>query len=390
MDLLFRYKPDGSRAYSYFVYLGFFVIAVVAVFGLHQKTLNGANRSATVRGGHVGHITQQAAMIEPVHADKIITPTQVNSFRLPEELENKTVQASEVKEPKFSPIAAALTDPQLSSDVFSATENKGYKVLIPAFPPDKIKSITSALKDEGSTLGDHINSVNYYDPELTANEAHQTAPIKVNKDRSLVYSVPRGSTLEVCLLSTVDTSNPGAIIECALVNDLVFNHVKQIDFGVHILGKLAGNPARGRINISFDTIVTPLGLEVPINASVVECDESLLNYRPGIAAELILPPNWVQASPYIAEVVTGFLGYFKSRVNTPVVVTAGVVNFQSTAADELKRAGAQASATAIEDLAVAKQRQWNEMYGAYYLVHAGTLCSLQLQADLDLHRLHEL
>jgi hypothetical protein len=390
MRILFRYKSDGTRALSYFVYLTGSVSIFLIFLVLHKKTISTGSGLSSARGAHVGHITQSASMVEPVNTEKNGNKRESDSFRLPEEVDNKPNQNVKAKDTPQSLIAVALHEPPPGSEQTGNSEGSGFTLLPPAFPTEIPKSMTALLKDDLSKTQIKDSLISYLDPALDVKEGQLGLVEAIKHSPSLGFMVPRGSMLEVCLLSTVDTSNPGAMIECALVKDLIFNHTKQINAGIRFLGKLVGSPLRGRLNLSFDTLITPSGLEVPLRASAVQREDDLFDYRPGIRAELISAPVWVEASPYIAQVITGFLGYFKSQVNTPIVVASNAISFQASALNELKASGAQASATAIDDLSLNKQKQWSEMYGPYYLVKGGTLCSLQLQADLDLAHLHGL
>jgi len=384
MNFFFRYKPDGTRALSYFSYLGIVFIIFLFVYLLRTRTRVVTASSSKYRGAQVAPITQQASLVEPI---KIQTPRpspKQDSFRLPEELDIKKSEIKLTGNEAISPLAYALRDLDAGSE--EIIESK-YAQLLPAYAPEKPKSITSAIRQE---VGDSDLKFTYYDSDVVS----KSEGITHNKSDPVISPVkdyiPKGSLLDVCLISTVDTSNPTALIECALVRDFFFNHTKPLSFGIRFLGKLSGVPARGRVNLLFDTIVTPSGKQISINAGVVERDDLSFDCRPGLAAKLISPPVWVETAPYVAQVFTGFLNYFRSRVSNPVVVSSSSISFQQSAASEFKSAGSQASASALEDLSLTKQRQWNEMYGAYYLVPGGTLCSLQLLSELDVSELKSL
>lgn len=384
MKFFFRYKPDGTRALSYFSYLGIVCISSFLIYLLRTRPRGVVTGSTRLRGAQVAPITQQASLAEPIKAEKVRPSQKQDSFRLPAEVDITRSDAELTRSDVVNPLAYAIQDLESGSDHMKESK---YPELLPAYAPEKPKSFTSAIKQEA---GDIDLKLSYYDSETTAKSA--LVDKSENHDLQLLVKeyIPKGSLLDVCLLTTVDTSNPAALVECALVRDFSFNHTVSLHFGIRFLGKLSGVPSRGRINVLFDTIVTPTGKQIPINASVVERNERTLDCRPGLTAKLISPPVWVEASPYVAQVLTGFLNYFKSQVSNPVVVSSSAISFQQSAALEFKSAGSQATASALEDLSLTKQKQWNEMYGAYYLVPGGTLCSLQLLTELDISQLKSL
>jgi hypothetical protein len=384
MKFFFRYKPDGTKGLSYFSYLGIVMTASLSIYLLRTRPRASVGKSTKPRGAQVTPITQQASLVEPVKVDNVRVSKKQDSFRLPAEVDTKRSEVKLTKNDVLSPLAYALQDLDSASDVLKDSK---YPELLPAYAQEKPKSLTNPIKQE---VGDIDLKLSYYDSEMVS-KLESIDKRKSNDPPTPVTDyIPKGSLLEVCLLSTVDTSNPTALIECALVHDFHFNHISSLRFGIRFLGKLSGVPARGRINVLFDTIVTPSGKQIAINASVVEQDKLTLDCRPGLTAKLISPPLWVEASPYLAQVFTGFLNYFKTQVNNPVIVSTSGISFQQSAAAEFKSAGSQATASALEDLSLTKQRQWNEMYGAYYLVPSGTLCNLQLLTELDVSKLSSL
>jgi hypothetical protein len=384
MNIFFRYKSDGTRALSYVSYLGLVIGSLALIYFLHSKPSITLSLSNKMRGARVAPITQKAALAEPIKNEKLKPARKQDSFRLPADKDINVNDAKITRNVEDSPLAYALHNVDNTNQDYIDTR---YPQLLPALAPEKPKSFTNVLNKE---VNDSELKWLYYDSEFVTksdevkiDQSHEVKP-------KLKKSIPRGSLLDVCLLSTVDTSNPNALVECALVRDFIFNHIKMVNFGVRFLGKLSGAPIRGRINLLFDTIVTPTGRQISFNASAVQKVDIGFDYRPGLAAKLISPPVWVEASPYVGQVVTGFLNYFKSQVNNPVVVSSAGLSFQQSASAELKSAGALSSASAVEDLSISKQKQWNEMYGAYYLVPGGTYCSLQLQSELDVTQLESL
>jgi hypothetical protein len=204
-----------------------------------------------------------------------------------------------------------------------------------------------------------------------------------------LYIIPRGALVRVFLLTTVDTSNPSAVIQFGVASDLIFNRVRQLEFGVRLLGRVSGHPMRERLNLSADTILYPDGLELPIKASAVEADAIGCNIRPGIGARYVPPPAWVQATPYAADLFAGVMGILQSRASQQLTLGAGGLALQQSAPDEVRGAAYQASAHAVDDFAAARLKEVEERYAAYFLVPAGTACCLQLEADLDLTPAHQ-
>jgi hypothetical protein len=174
------------------------------------------------------------------------------------------------------------------------------------------------------------------------------------------------------------------VIQFGVARDLVFNRRTQLEFGVRLLGRVSGKPMRDRVNLSADTVLYPDGWEAPLKASAVEADELGCDIYPGVSARFVPPPAWVQARPYAAELFAGVMGILQSRASQQLTLGSGGLALQSSTPDQVGGAAYQASAHAVDDLAQARLREFEERYAAHYLVPAGTACCLQLDADLDL------
>ena len=186
----------------------------------------------------------------------------------------------------------------------------------------------------------------------------------------------------------MDTGNPSATIQFGTAKPLVFNHRYQLAFGTRFLGKLSGQPARDRLNLTVDTILYPDGLELPISATAVEADAAGSNIRPGIAAYYFPPPQWAQVSPYIADFMTGYLGLLESRAEQPLTASIGGVSLQTASPADPRAPLYQASAQAIQAFTQSRLKDIEQRYATYYLIPAGTACWLQLDRDLDLDAAH--
>jgi hypothetical protein len=197
------------------------------------------------------------------------------------------------------------------------------------------------------------------------------------------FLLPRGTLICAYLLTTVDTSNPAAVLQFGAARTLVFHRRAQLPFGTRFLGKLAGPPARDRLNLAIDTVLFPEGAEIPIAASAVEADERGENLRPGLAADYFPPPAWAQLAPYVSDFATGALGLLESRAQRQFAVGLGGT-LTAGATDSLRPPLYQASGQAIEDFTAARLKEITQRYASYYLIPAGTACWLELEADLDL------
>jgi len=185
------------------------------------------------------------------------------------------------------------------------------------------------------------------------------------------------------LLTTVDTSNPAAVIEFAVARDVTYHNRCRIGFGTRILGRLRGRPMRGRVNLGADTLLFADGTEGALAASAVEADESGSSVRPGVSARYVPPPPWVRAAPYASNLFTGFMGLLESRAQAPWATGMGgysVPSGQGGLRAPLYQTGTQA----VQDFAQARLREFEEQYAPFYLVPAGSECWLQLDSDLDL------
>jgi hypothetical protein len=202
------------------------------------------------------------------------------------------------------------------------------------------------------------------------------------------FFAPRGTLIYVCLLTTVDTGNPAAVIQFAAARSLFFNRRCQLPFGTRFLGRLSGEPVRDRINLTADTILYPDGLELPVSASAVEADETGRNVWPGVAAYYFPPPPWVQVAPYFSDFFTGAMGLLESRAQQQFAIGVGGVSVQTTGGGDLRAPLYQASAQAVQDFTQARLKEVERRYASHYLLPAGSACWLQLDADLNLAAAH--
>jgi hypothetical protein len=249
-----------------------------------------------------------------------------------------------------------------------------YAKLPPAFDPGDSRTTRAAAEQ----------LVTYRDPAADSGPA-SSAPPYSPESGPLPGRVPRGSLIQVCLLTTVDTGNPEAVIQFAADRDFIFNHRCQVPFGTRFLGKLASEAARDRLNLSASTIVYPDGTEIPISARAVEADDDEADIRPGIAADYLPPPAWAQVAPYLAEAVGGTLGLLEARAQPQVTLGFGGLNVQANTPDsDLRGPIYQSSAQAVQDFAMGRLKEFERREAGCHLVPAGTACWLQLDADLDL------
>ena len=201
--------------------------------------------------------------------------------------------------------------------------------------------------------------------------------------------VPRGTLICAYLLTTVDTSNPSAVLQFAAARSLVFNHRRQIPFGTQVPWAAVG-PAdvRDRLNLAVSTILYPDGLGA---AHQRDCgSKRTAQWRWQYSAWprrgfYVSPPAWVQLAPYLSDVVTGYLGLLETRTQPQLSVGLGGLSVQTGAtAAEPRAAAYQASAQAFQDFTQARLKELGQRYASCYLVPAGTVCWLQLETDLDL------
>jgi hypothetical protein len=399
MNPFLREKRDGRRAPGYLVYFlaGAAVFATVAI--LHNRVGESPLPRASIdRGARISPITQAASSISPVKVEKK-TPSQERSFRLPSpgSADNRSPAGGAPTTPNsFDPIGAALAGapaaevgqaPGASRALDSAGGNpalaSNFAPLPPAFATEPARTGASQ-----SRAGENPELLGYRDPtadifpDLQAGLEREPVPSAAN------FVVPKGTLLRVCLLTTVDTSNPSAVIQFAMAEDLVFNRHRQLDFGTRLLGRLSGRPARGRLNLVADTVLYPDGLELPMSASAVEADEIGCNIQPGVAARHIPSPEWVTLTPYASELFSGTMGILASRANSQVALGVNGVSVQASVPDGIRGSAYQASEQAIQDFTDARLKEMEERYAAYDVIPAGTVCCLQLNSDLDLGAAH--
>jgi hypothetical protein len=387
MNVLLREKPDGRLAPGYLLYLlgGLVVLGAIAV--LHHRFAAGAaarSGGGRARPSQLAPITQPAATMSRIEVKNPPPPPEARSYRL-EKPSAARAAATPPAADSFDAIAAALAQtppaevksagapaPSGALDERAAGRQRDATAAYPELPP---AFSTDPSAGAARPLG-------YRDP-LAGTPADPAAGAG-RPGNAAASLVPRGTLIRAYLLTTVDTSNPSAILQFAAARSLVFNHRRQIPFGTRFLGKLAGPPLRDRLNLAVSTLLYPDGRELPLSATAVEADEGGGSLRPGVGAAYFPPPAWVQLAPYLSDVVTGYLGLLEARAQPQLSVGLGGLSVQTAAAAEPRTAAYQASAQALQDFTQGRLKELGQRYASYYLVPAGTACWLQLDADLDL------
>jgi hypothetical protein len=384
MNWFLREKPDGRLAAGYGIYLLGGLAAMVAVMALHRRfsASAGARSGGTGRPSHVAPITQSAAIMSRIEVKNPPPAPETRSYRL--------------EKPAALPVTPSVSPPADSFDAIGAalaqmppTDSKaGPKTGVPRSLDEEAagrrRDLASTFPDlppafSGEPTASNARTPGYRDP--LASPAPNGSP----GITAAVAAIPRGTLICVYLLTTVDTSNPSAILQFAAARSLVFHHRRQIPFGTRFLGKLSGPPLRDRLNLAVGTVLYPDGLELPISATAVEADEGGGNIRPGVGALYFPPPAWVQLAPYLSDVVTGYLGLLETRAQPQLSVGLGGLSVQTAAASaEPSTAAYQASAQALQDFTQGRMKELAQRYASYYLIPAGTACWLQLETDLDL------
>jgi hypothetical protein len=402
MNPFVREKRDGRRAPGYLVYF-LAGAAILATFAfVHNRLGQGSPpRPLENRGARIWPITQAASSMSPVRVEKRQPSAQERSFRLPSTGSADT-RSPESGTPRprdaFNAIGAALANaapveggqaPGAAATPLdleggnSQSRGSKYAALPPAFPTETARGGTPASGSAG-----HPELLGYRDPAADVPSGNQGAVEREIAPGLTAHVVPKGTLIRACLLTTVDTSNPSAVIEFAVARDVVFNRHRQLDFGTRLLGRLSGRPMRGRLNLIADTLLYPDGLELPASASAVEADDIGCNIHPGLAARHVPPPEWVTLAPYVSELFTGTMGLLASRAASQVAVGVNGLSVQASVPDGLRGPALQASEQAIQDFTQARLRETEERYAAYDLIPAGTACCLQLDSDLDLSAAH--
>jgi hypothetical protein len=383
MSVFLRERRDGRLAPGYAVYLLAGLLGFGAVVVLHRRfaTAAGPANGLRPRLSHVAPITQSAATMSRIEVKNPPARPETRSFRLEQPASPSRAPAIPAAE-SFDAIGVALEQvPAVEPDVAAkaparpldesgAGRQRESPSAYPALPPAFSDASTAPAEPR---LG-------YRDP--LAGGAPERANDAV-KARSRL--IPRGTLICAYLLTTVDTSNPSAVLQFAAARSLIFDHRRQIPFGTRFLGRLSGPPMRDRLNLAVSAILYPDGLELPISAAAVEADDGGGNIRPGLGALYVAPPAWVQVAPYLSDVVTGYLGLLEARAQPQLSVGLGGLSVQSgPAAAEPRAAAYQASAQALQEFTQARLKELEQRYASCYLVPAGTACWLQLEADLDL------
>lgn len=372
--LIWREKPDGTRALAYPVYLAGALAAWAMIYVLHDKFMPAA-RPALAHGHHrgadVGVITAAASLAAPVAEPPAAEAAEARSYRLRSkepgagrpkhrhaERADAEAEIDPIDETLHSAASASTSDPTAA----------GFAPLLPALPPEAPGEAPARMA-RPQLLG-------YRDGSADLGAADSSA---VRADAA--PALARGAVLPVYLLTTVDTSNPAAVLQFAVAEDVYSHGVLRLHFGTRLLGRFFGRPMRDRLTLAVDTVLYPDGRHEPITATAVEADEQGADIRPGIAASFVPPPAWAQAAPYLADFATGFLGLLQSRAQQGAAIGVGGVTLATAVPEDAKGPAYQASSQAIGDFTRARLREWEDRYAAYYYIPAGTACWLQLDAD---------
>jgi len=387
VTLFVRQGSDGRRSAGYLVYLAAGLVFGLALFLLHRRAGGGGAAPpgrARSPASEIAPITAAAVAIAKVELPSRPAAAGTRSLRMSPEYPSVSPEpAQRGGDPdSFDALDAALAA--------SPGEAPGpsFPPLPPAFPPTAVRrgpvgdAAPPVREEPRAASGTQL--LGYRDATADAVPAEGTGSPAVAEAGS-PYFAPRGALVSVCLLTTVDTGNPAALVQFAAARRYSFNRRCQLPFGTRFLGRLSGEPVRDRVNLEADTVLYPDGLELPVNASAVEADDGGSDIRPGVAARYVPAPAWVQAAPYAADVLAGTMGLLEARGRQQLALgTGGLV---ATGGD-LKEPLYQASGQAVQDFADRRLREVERRYAPHYLVPAGTLCWLQLAADLDLGPAH--
>ena len=392
MSWVWREKKDGRRAPGYFLYLLGGALAVATIVFLHRRAGGPALSSRRPPPGpatEVGSITQSAAIMAPVKLPDTGPPAGARSYRLsggpgPASTAGGATAAGP---DSFDAISAALAGAEAAPDAVRAAGapasdrpagvSSGFAALPPAYPPEAPRAARSSPAPSPAPF-EPPKLLEYRDPEADRSPA-------AARERASAPPLPRGTLIPVYLLTTVDTSNPAAMLQFGVGADVIFAHRRQLPFGTRLLGKWIGLPMRDRLNLAVDTVLYPNGLELPIRASAVEADETGADIRPGVAAVYVPPPRWAQVAPYVSDALTGFLGLLQSRAQQQFAVGVGGLSVQSSAPDDARGPVLQAAGQGVQDFTAARLKEIEQRFASYYLIPAGTQCWLQLDTDLDLN-----
>ncbi len=393
MGFFKREKKDGTRAPGYGVYLLAGIFAVGSVMFLHHRLTTRAIAAITTRPprSNIAPVTGPAAAMARV--DVKGPPSRdpaTHSFRLPPKQPSPArSNAGDATSDSFNPIQLALQRARLPASAqtgqSSAPLDEGgsgrdadsavFAELPPALPPDS----------QGNQAAPGNQLFGYRDTTPLQNDAREA---HIRAKTATRFFAPKGTLICVYLLTTVDTSNPSAIIQFGTAKPLVFNHRYQLPFGTRFLGKLSGQPARNRVNLGADTILYPDGLELPVSATAVEANDRGSDIYPGIAAYYIPPPQWAQISPYIADFISGYLTLLQARADQSFAANIGGVSIRTADPTNPRPPLYEASSRAIQNFTEARLKDIEQRYATAYVVPAGTVCWLQLDRDLDLTRAH--
>jgi hypothetical protein len=383
MNIFLREGKDGRLAPGYAVYLLGGLLGFGAVVVLHRRfaPAAGVGNGVRPRLSHVAPITQAAATMSRVEVKNPPARPETRSFRL-EQPALPARSPTPLPAESFDAIGAALEQAPASESKSAAKapprpldeSGAGRQRELPSAYPDLPPAFADAATPSAAPRPD------YRDPLAGGAPGRADDAAKARS-----FLIPRGTLICAYLLTTVDTSNPSAVLQFAAARSLIFDHRRQIPFGTRFLGRISGSPMRDRLNLAISTILYPDGREVPINAAAVEADDGGGNIRPGLGALYVAPPAWVQLAPYLSDVVTGYLGLLEARAQPQLSVGLGALSVQSgPAAAEPRAAAYQASAQALQEFTQGRLKELSQRYASCYLVPAGTACWLQLEADLDL------
>jgi hypothetical protein len=385
MGLLLREKKDGRRTFGYLVYLIGGLGAMAAVAWIHRRA------EAIVPEVHASRLSPAAEV--PQGGPKAGSTAQAGISAGPTaDGENRHPPRGPGLEPAVPESSAS---PDGSFDAISATldttraEGSSAAKLPPAWGGLGEDSRDETLDRSPApaarpTQGGAASLLGYRDPSADFDGADGPGRLPIPVRNAADGRVPRGTLIDVYLLTDVDTGNDAAIIQFGEARALVFNHREQLSFGTRFLGRFSGQIVRDRATLTADTILLPDGREMPISADAVEADETGAAIYPGIPAYYYPPPAWAQIAPYVSDFITGYLGLLQSRAQPQLAISTGGIGVQSVAGASPVAPLYEASSQAIQNFTQARLKEIEQRYASHYFIPAGTECWLELMADLDL------
>jgi len=396
-----RKNPDGTKTFGFGAYLVFGAVIFGGLAWSTYGTMWGTRTEVTqaapppdpARGVKLGAVAQSAANLgatdfaphddDKLKSDRGIASTDTSSPQeSPAEPRTSMVSAFE----SMNAAAKSTTvesKPTLDEGGMLTAKSDGYAPLAPTYVAQSNGSESASRPQISIAKLVRKATASTTVPATQASPGTASAPAA-----KIVEFVPRGETLEVVLLNTIETGQLDSYIELGVIggSELAKKYFGRL-VGGKIIAASSKTGVRDRIQITASAIRFSNKQELPLRGIAKELDGAT-----GIRAYYIPAPDLVQLAPYANNFQQAFTELIASRYEQShqTTVSLGGVGVQVTpVSDAAKVEAVRAASTAVRDFAQRRIDELEARYAAHLVVPAGTRFLVQLTSNFDVAALYD-